>query len=73
MAEEDPGVEPEGEEETEPSTDEEVGPFGKVKEADQSIEYIACFAKAVKLYQKKNKNCFRCGSRDYWKDVNRPT
>ena len=58
----DPDVEQEGEEETKPSADEEVKALGKVKEADQSIEYIACFAKVVELYQKKNKNCSGCGS-----------
>ena len=59
MAEEDPSVEQEGEEETEPSADQEMEALGKVKEDDQSIEYITHFAKAVELYQKKNKKCFR--------------
>ena len=50
----------------------------RVEEADQSIEYIAHFAKAVELYQKKNKNCFGCGSPNHFvcdcpKDVSRPT
>ena len=78
VAEEDPGVEPEGEEETESSADEEVETLGEVKEVDQPIENIADFAKAVELYQKENKNCFRCGSPDHFiqdclKDVSRPT
>ena len=60
MAEENPGVEQEGEEETKPSADEKVEALGKVEEADQSIEYMAPFAKVAELYQKKNKNCFWC-------------
>ena len=77
-AEEDPGVEQEGEEETEPSADEEVGALGEVEEADQSIKYITHFAKVVELYQKRHKNCFGCGSPDHlvWgclKDVSRST
>ena len=38
MTEEDPGVKQEGQEETEPSADEEMEVPGKVKEADWSIE-----------------------------------
>ena len=30
------------------------------------MEYIVHFAKAVKLYQQKNKNCFGCGSPDHF-------
>ena len=33
--------------------------------ADQPFGYITCFANAVELYQKKNQNCFRCGSPDH--------
>ena len=78
MAEENPGVEPEGEEEMGPSADEEVEALGRVKEADQSVKYIAHFTTAVELYQRKNKNCFGCGSPDHFvwgcpKDVSRPT
>ena len=78
MAEENPGVEPEGEEVTEPSDHEEVEALGKLKETDQSIEYITHFANVVKLYQRKNKNCFRCKSpghivQDFLMDVSRPT
>ena len=40
VAEEDPGVEQEGEEETEHSADQEVEASGKVEEDDQYIEYI---------------------------------
>ena len=65
-AEEDPGVEQEGEDDTEHSADKEVEVLDKVKEAAQSIEYIAHFAKAVELYQKKNKNCFVCGSPNHF-------
>ena len=61
-AEEDPGVEQEGRRGTEASADEDVGALGGVGEADQSVEYITHFTKAVELYEKKNKNCFRCGA-----------
>ena len=60
MAEENPGLEQEGEVETEPSADEDVEVLGEVNEADQSIEYITHFIKVDELYQKKNKNCFGC-------------
>ena len=55
-------MEQEEEEDMEPSADEEVEVLGKLKETDQSVGYITLFAKALKLYQKKNKNCFGCGS-----------
>ena len=45
VAEEDPGVEQEREEEAEPSDDKEVEASGEVEEADQSIEYISHFTK----------------------------
>ena len=61
-AKEDPGEKPEGEGETESSADEDVEVSGRIGEMDQSIEYIVCFMKVIKLYQKKNRNCFRCGS-----------
>ena len=32
---------------------------------DQSVGYIAHFANAVELYQRKNQNCFGCGSPDH--------
>ena len=34
-------------------------------QTDQSTEYIIHLAKAVELYQKKNRNCFGCGSSDH--------
>ena len=33
--------------------------------ADQSVGYIIHCANAVKLYKKKNQNCFGCGSPDH--------
>ena len=33
--------------------------------ADQALSYIIQFSNAVKLYQKKNQNCFGCGSPDH--------
>ena len=36
-----------------------------VGEGDQSVGYIVCVANIVKLYQKKNQNCFGCGSPDH--------
>ena len=50
----------------EPPADKKVEVPGKVKEADQPTEYITSLAKAVELYQKKNRNCFRCGSLDHF-------
>ena len=40
------------------------------------MEYIIYFAKAVKLFQQKNRGCFRCGSPDhlmwdYLKDISK--
>ena len=49
----------------EPSADEGVEAWGAVGKMDQTIEYMVCFAKVVELYQKKNKNCFWCGSPDH--------
>ena len=65
VAEEDPGEKPEGEGEKEPSADEDVEVSGGMEETDWSIKYIAHFVKAVKLYQKKNRNCFGCGSPEH--------
>ena len=64
-AEEDPGKKPEGEGETEPSADKDVEVLGGIGEIDQSVKYIVCFAKVVKLYQKKNRNCFGHGSPEH--------
>ena len=61
----DSNVKPEGEEETESSEGEDPDTLGEIGGADQPISYIVCFANAVKLYQKKNWNCFRCGSPDH--------
>ena len=49
----------------EPSTDEDVKASGRAGGTDQSMEYIIHFTKAVMLYQKKNRSCFRCGSPDH--------
>ena len=38
---------------------------GGVKGADQSLGYIVHLVSTVELYQKKNQNCFRCGSPDH--------
>ena len=40
--------------------------MGEVKEADQSVKNITGFAKLVELYQKKDKNCFRCQGLDHF-------
>ena len=45
--------------EEDPETSSEIGG------ADQQISYIAWFANVVKLYQKKNWNCFGYGSPDH--------
>ena len=60
----DSGVKQEGEGEMEPLADEEGKASGRAGGTDQPMDYIVCFAKAVKLYQQKNRSCFRCGSPD---------
>ena len=54
----------EGEEEVESS---EVDPetSSEIGGADQQHSYIIQFVNTVKLYQKKNWNCFGCGNPDY--------
>ena len=44
------------------SAGKEVEASSGAVETDQSVAYIICFTKAVKLYQEKNRNCFGCGS-----------
>ena len=75
--EEDSSVKQEGGEK-EPSADEEVKTSGRIGEMVQSVEYIIQFAKVVELYQKKNRNCHRCGSPNHivWdcpKDISKST
>ena len=65
-AEEDPGKKPEGGGETELSADEDVEVLGRIGERDQSVKYIVHFMKAVKLYQRKNRNCFGCGTPEHF-------
>ena len=65
MTEEDPGVKLEGEGETEPSANKDVEASGRVGETDKFVKYIINFTKGVEFYQKKNKNCFGCGSPDH--------
>ena len=62
---EDSGPKPNEEKEAESSAEEDMGTTGKVGDVDLSLGYITWFANAVELYQKKNCNCFRCGSPDY--------
>ena len=63
--EEDSGPKPNGEKEAASSAEEDVGMTGKVGDADPSLGFIACFANAVDLYQKRNCNCFGCGSPEH--------
>ena len=63
--EEGSGPEPNKEKEAESFTEEDMRMLGKVGSADQSLGYIIWFVNAVKLYQKKNCNCFRCSSPDH--------
>ena len=56
------GTKAEEEEEAESSYGEDPETLSGVRGADQSVGYIIHFANAVKLYQRKNQNCFRCGS-----------
>ena len=60
-----PAVNPNRERETESSTGEEIETSSRAGETDQSIEHIIHFTKVIKLYQKKNRNCFGCGSPDH--------
>ena len=46
----------------EPLADEEVKASGRMGGTHQPMEYIMHFAKAVELYQWKNRSCFGCGS-----------
>ena len=55
----------EREEEAESSAGEDIETSSGIRGADQSVGYIVHFANAVELYQKKNQNCFRCGSPDH--------
>ena len=42
-----------------------MGTTGEVGNVDPSLSYIMQFTNAVELYQKKNCNCFGCGSPDH--------
>ena len=42
-----------------------MGTTGEVGDVDLSVGYIMQFTNVVELYQKKNCNCFRCGSPDH--------
>ena len=64
-AEEDPGAKWEGEEENKYSAGEDTETLSGVGGADQSVGYIVHFANVVKLYQRKNWNCFGCSSPDH--------
>ena len=52
-------------EETKSSDGEDQEILSEVGGADQLVGYIVCFANVVKLYQRKNQNCFRCGIPDH--------
>ena len=60
----DSSVKPEREEEA-GSSEEDPETLSGIDRADQPIGYIVHFTNAIKLYQKKNWNCFRCGSPDH--------
>ena len=62
--EEDSGPKPNGEKETISSAEEDVGMTGQVGNVDPLLGYITWFTNVEELYQKKNCNCFRCGSPD---------
>ena len=64
-AAEDSVIKAEDEEEAESSAGEDSETLSGVGGADQSVGYIVCFANVVELYQRKNWNCFRCGSPDH--------
>ena len=54
----------EGEEEVE-SIEGDLKTPSEIGRADQPLSYIVQYANAVELYQKKNWNCFGCGSTDH--------
>ena len=63
--EEDSGPKSDGEKEAKSFAEEDAGTTGEVGNVDSLLGYIMQYANAVELYQKKNRNCFGCGSRDY--------
>ena len=69
--EENLSVKPEGEEVAESSDGEDPETSSGTGGADQPVSYIICFANAVELYQRKNQNCFGCGSPEYLVDFQR--
>ena len=71
-------VRPDGEEKAESSDGGNQETPSEIGEADHLISYIVHFSNTVKLYQKKNWNCFGCGSpnhlvKDYPKDLSKVT
>ena len=64
-AAEDSGTKAEEEEEAKSLGGENPVTSSRAVGADQSVGYIVHFANAVKMYQRKNWNCFRCGSPDH--------
>ena len=65
-AEEDSSIKPEGEEEAGSSAGEDTETSSGLGGADQVVVYIVSVANAVKVYQKKNLNCFWCSSPDHF-------
>ena len=77
-AAEDSGMKADKAEEAESSDGEDPETSSGVGGADQLVGYIIHFTNAVKLYQRKNQNCFRCGSphhlvKDCLKDLSKTT
>ena len=64
--EEDLSVKLEGKEEAGSSEGEDQETPNGIGGTNQLISYIVHFANAVELYQKKNWNCFGCGSPDHF-------
>ena len=56
---------PNGEKEAESPAEEDAGTTGEVGNVDTSLGYITLFANVVKLYQKRNHDCFGSGSPDH--------
>ena len=59
------GSKPDGEKGAESLTEGDVEMTGEVGDVDPLLGYIMSFANMVELYQKKNCNCFGCGSPDH--------
>ena len=64
--EEDSGPKPDEKKETESPAEKDAGMTGEISDVNLLLGNIVQFANAIELYQKKNCNCFGCGSPIIW-------